>query len=60
MASNKMGKKCSSYEEPSKYGYWKYKDGSSYWGISLFRGIELPVEITKKEHKGDKGEKEVV
>ena len=34
----------------AEHGYWMYADGSSYWGVSLFRGEELPVKITQKRH----------
>jgi len=51
MANSKLGKnKQSNSAEQSKHGYWKYKDGYSYWGIGLYRKLELPVEISKEEY----------
>ena len=31
--------------EKSKHGYWIYKDGSSYWGIGIMKGGEVPLKL---------------
>jgi hypothetical protein len=49
--SQHPGKKVSEAPKETKYAYWRYKDGSSYWGIRLYRGSELPEEISKEEHQ---------
>jgi hypothetical protein len=44
-------KKIKDKVEGSKQTYWMYKDGSSYWGVGLYRhGVELPIETTKEIH----------
>jgi hypothetical protein len=30
--------------------YYMYADGSSYWGISLWRNDELPIECGAEQH----------
>lgn len=40
--------------EIAKSGYWMYADGSSYWGVGLYKGNETPFEITKEMHQNKK------
>jgi len=44
-------KKIKDEVKESKQTYWMYSDGSSYWGVGLYRhGVELPIETTKEIH----------
>jgi len=40
----------------TKYGYWVYRDGHCYWGISMPRNGEIGVEITKELYQWIKEE----
>ena len=47
-------KKGITVEPDSPHGYWMYSDGSSYWGISLYRRAEeLPIETNKEMHSNE-------
>ena len=51
MKSMGQGKKSNVEKNDTQHGYWQYKDGSSYWGIGIMKGHEVPVKITQEEHK---------
>ena len=50
MKSMGQGKKSNVEKNDTQHGYWQYKDGSSYWGIGIMKGHEVPVKITKEQH----------
>jgi hypothetical protein len=47
--SNKMGRKVEEVVE-KKAGYHLYEDGVSRWGMNLYRGSKVGVEITREQH----------